>query len=87
MNITPAIQTWFLSCDIEQIEGFKKGISILGQRFTEKQFYKCVQQIGLRKYMKNYSKDYKYVLRIHCFLWEVDENLNQLFFDPIIEKA
>ena len=86
MKINPAIQSWFLTCDDSKIDNFQKQLSSLDTRFTEKQFYRYVNQLGLRKYMKNYSQDSKFVLRVHSFPWEVDENLSQLCFDPIIEE-
>lgn len=83
--VKPAVQSWFLSCEDSQAEEFARKLESLPETFTQGKFFRFVHEIGLRKYMKDSAREIKYVLRIFCYPWEVDQNYNQLYFRPTIE--
>lgn len=84
-KVKPAVQSWFLSCDDSLAEEFARKLKSLPEMFTQGKFSRFVHEIGLRKYMRDSVREIKYILRIFCYPWEVDQNYNQLYFRPTIE--
>ncbi|MDE6059407.1 MAG: hypothetical protein K2G44_05130 [Clostridia bacterium] len=80
---------YFLNITEEQVKEYEAKLKDLPKYFTINKFNKFVEQIGLRKFMRNNSKDPKnaIMLTICSEDWTVDSDKNRLYCNPHIGNA
>ncbi|MBQ9746378.1 MAG: hypothetical protein IJW21_06105 [Clostridia bacterium] len=83
----PAISALWLELPEAEKARFEEAVASLPERFTQNQLFEILEAKELLKYVSKPSPYVNATLQMNHLLWELDENFDCIYTDPILEYS